>query len=502
MHYYRVLLLAIILETSFCDKFKATPLERVVYPMLLDARGINGEKLLRIEDGLVLTLEKSAVLAEDFVVIQGNGSEQHMSGEELEKNLYHDRRHMSALSIEEVDGGWEVRGVLSDKLRIEPMPLKARSGDGSIAHKVSKIQKEENYENDYIVAPDFVVSARSADSKQVTAHAREAVFVELRILCDSHHHKHHYFKKPKEVLVYLALSIIAVNLRYEALSDPRVQFLLTGVTLSEDDSHLVTVTREERSGSVTNNVTYFNSYGTLHNLARLIGDKTLEAPGDALLVVTALDIVTISGTRLVKNIYGLAFTGSLCGIFRGLEVEDTPGLFRMIDIAVHELGHSCGSSHDGDVLTKNACDPKARYIMAPVFRFGQSNSFSSCSKTLISNYMKSLSEECIEVKSKINRLQNITDLPGSGMNKSVLCKRLYPEGGNSGLDTGNYPDCKAYCMNNNNNWVYENLLDGMECGEGKICLRGQCVNTPPKYLSKAKTKKGGKTKGQKKSESL
>ncbi|XP_040074463.1 uncharacterized protein LOC120846676, partial [Ixodes scapularis] len=135
-----------------------------------------------------------------------------MSGKELEKSLYHDRRHMPALSIEEVDGGWEVRGVLSDKLRIEPTPLKARSEDGSISHKVSKIQKEGNYENDYIAAPDFVVSGRFADSEQVTAHAREAVFVELRTLCDSHHHKHHYFKSQKEVLVYLALSIIARQL--------------------------------------------------------------------------------------------------------------------------------------------------------------------------------------------------------------------------------------------------------------------------------------------------
>uniref|UniRef100_V5H2Q2 Putative tick metalloprotease n=2 Tax=Ixodes ricinus TaxID=34613 RepID=V5H2Q2_IXORI len=499
MHYYRAFLLAIILESSFGDKFKASPLERVVYPMLLDARGLNGEKILRIEDGLVLTLEKSAVLAEDFVVIQDDGREQHMSGKELEKNLYHDRRHMSSLSIEEVDGGWEVRGVLSDKLRIEPMPLKARSEDGSIAHKVSKIEKEGNYENDYIVAPNFVVSERSADSEQVTAHEREAVFVELRILCDSHHHKHHYFKSPKEVLIYLALSINAVNLRYEPLRDPRVQFLLTGVELSGDDSHLVTVTREETSGSVTNNVTYVNSYGTLYNLADLIEKKTLQAPADALLVVTALDMVTISRARLEKNIYGLAFTGSLCGTFRALVVEDTPGLFRMIDIAVHELGHSCGSNHDGDVLTKNACNPKGRYIMAPVFRPGQGNSFSSCSKALISKYMKSLSEECVEVKSKINRLQNITDLPGSGMNKLVFCKRLYPRGGDSRPDTGDYPDCKGYCRNNNDVWVYENLWDGVQCGVGKICLRAECVNTPPKYLPTAKEEKRRKTKGQTKS---
>uniref|UniRef100_A0A0K8R3F6 Putative metalloprotease n=1 Tax=Ixodes ricinus TaxID=34613 RepID=A0A0K8R3F6_IXORI len=133
-----------------------------------------------------------------------------MSGKELEKDLYHDKHHMAVLSIEEVDGGLEVKGVVSDELRIEPLPLEARSEDGRIAHKISRIEKADHYDDDYIVAPDSAVSERSASSAQGTGLTAETVFVEVKILCDPRHHRHHHFKRKKETLVYLAVSLVSV----------------------------------------------------------------------------------------------------------------------------------------------------------------------------------------------------------------------------------------------------------------------------------------------------
>uniref|UniRef100_V5HQM4 Putative secreted protein n=1 Tax=Ixodes ricinus TaxID=34613 RepID=V5HQM4_IXORI len=47
----------------------------IAYPRLLEERGENGEKLLRIMDGLTLRLEKISSLGENFVFTERNGAQ-------------------------------------------------------------------------------------------------------------------------------------------------------------------------------------------------------------------------------------------------------------------------------------------------------------------------------------------------------------------------------------------------------------------------------------------
>ncbi|EEC10460.1 hypothetical protein IscW_ISCW007678 [Ixodes scapularis] len=49
--------------------------EYIAYPRILEERGENGEKLLRIKDGLTLHLEKISSLGENFVFTERNDAQ-------------------------------------------------------------------------------------------------------------------------------------------------------------------------------------------------------------------------------------------------------------------------------------------------------------------------------------------------------------------------------------------------------------------------------------------
>ncbi|CAN8030042.1 unnamed protein product, partial [Ixodes persulcatus] len=127
------------------------PVEEVVYPRILEARGLNGEKMLHIRDGLTLSLEKSTVFSENFVFTEHDGKKQYdtsMNGKDLDKNMYHNIKHGSSLLIDESNGRIQVRGLLSDLLSIEPVLAGQQADNGGIAHKISKLDKNPILLND------------------------------------------------------------------------------------------------------------------------------------------------------------------------------------------------------------------------------------------------------------------------------------------------------------------------------------------------------------------
>ncbi|KAM7284795.1 uncharacterized protein ISCGN_001889 [Ixodes scapularis] len=235
LNVYRLAFLcAIIYVNVDCAPFP----EHIVYPKLLEARGINGTKLLHIKEGLTLSLEKLSVLADSLVFTESNdgvATETIMNGTKLEENLYRDREKMAAVSVEKVEDTIEVMGVLNDKLRIAPLPLMARSKEGHLAHKIYEVEPSRNDEKYDAALPDTLPQQQARTQTRTCSasmkHVPDPFLVEVHVIVDEHHYKE--FGRRQDLVTYLALTIALVNMRYEDTSGPNIQFLLTSIQKEE-----------------------------------------------------------------------------------------------------------------------------------------------------------------------------------------------------------------------------------------------------------------------------
>ncbi|XP_042149503.1 uncharacterized protein LOC121837766 [Ixodes scapularis] len=208
----------LLLRVSDCARSTGN----VVYPRLLEARGLDADKVLYIQDDIVLNLQKTSVLSESFVFSNNNNGrrvDKLMNGKELEANLYHDRARMASVTLEEKEGRVEVKGIVSETLRIAPLPLSARSEDGHIPHELLQLdQRHQDPPSSMTVVPKRL--------------QRNNIFhAELKIVVDDNHRS--AFGSDQDLVEYLATCMKLVNIRYEDTSDPMVQFLLTTVEVAD-----------------------------------------------------------------------------------------------------------------------------------------------------------------------------------------------------------------------------------------------------------------------------
>ncbi|KAL3248803.1 hypothetical protein MRX96_056343 [Rhipicephalus microplus] len=89
------------------DKTPPSHLEKIVFPELIEVRDISAEKVLKITEDLTLYLEKSSVLAKEFLLRTYDGrlmQHTYLDGESLEENLYHDLRSLSSVMVSQESG--------------------------------------------------------------------------------------------------------------------------------------------------------------------------------------------------------------------------------------------------------------------------------------------------------------------------------------------------------------------------------------------------------------
>ncbi|KAL3213824.1 hypothetical protein MRX96_035069 [Rhipicephalus microplus] len=170
--------------------------------------------------------------------------------------------------------------------------------------------------------------------------------VELHLISDKAHQK--YYNKNQELITYLAVMTNAANLRYLEMGNPKVKFLLVGVTRAKD-----------------------------HDFAR----------NNGLYLVTGLDMTKIANGRKSNGILGRAYMSTVCSHMAMGEGEDTALSYNGVDTLAHELAHTLGSPHD----ETPECPWADGYLMSYVDGGLRKFRLSPCSQKSIRQYVSTLS---------------------------------------------------------------------------------------------------------------
>uniref|UniRef100_A0A6B0VEH1 Putative secreted metalloprotease n=1 Tax=Ixodes ricinus TaxID=34613 RepID=A0A6B0VEH1_IXORI len=443
----------------------------VVYPRLLEARGLDAEKILYIQDDVVLRLQKTSVLSESFVFsenINGRRVDKIMNGKELEADMYYDRNRMASVNLKDKNGGVEVKGILSHRLRIAPLDISARTGDGPIPHKIFEVEQRAVNDVGQPVGP-------KKESNNKTFYA------ELRIVADEYHRG--AFKSDEELVQYFALCIKLVNIRYEDTSDPRVQFLLTTVEVAENNFTEVFYAPDVDCPGRSVKI-YMDPVLMINKTAKIYGNSN----EDITVFVTSVDLADHFDGSAYNHVMGQAKLGGLCSRGRRVAiVEDAPPTYSLIQIIAHELAHTLGVSHDGEKplesianKLKSNCSGRSGHLMSPSAHGKNNGHFSDCSIEQMKAFVSTLNKSCLEVKLQTYHEATTHELPGKNLNRTYYCKTKHPNYPRiSSIDENYYkPLCKVLCCADGIYPCFEEpAVDGMPCDHEnkKICFRHQCV---------------------------
>ncbi|CAN8030039.1 unnamed protein product [Ixodes persulcatus] len=365
------------------------PVEEVVYPRILEARGLNGEKMLHIREGLTLSLEKTKVFSDNFVFTEHDEEKQYqrnMNGKDLENNLYHDVKHGSSVLIDESNGAVQVRGLLSDLLSIEPVLAGQQADNGVVAHKISKLDKNPILLNDSVrglKVPELEAEYNYKQMSRSLENLPEEIKVEVLIISD---HAHNQNKTEKELIDHFSIVISQVNLKYKELTKPSVQLVVVGIIKSKNEPYAKTGYHEDRKEVL------IDVCGTLNPLSYHVARHFERKSMDALLFVSGLNYAGIAP--------GCAKLGSLCKMnrvsvlsLRQASYDDSANLIG------HIMGHMLGMAHESSkpvfstTGVKRICPPEKRGILMG----GKGpHQFSECVQDQMRGFLMTLPATCFE----------------------------------------------------------------------------------------------------------
>ncbi|XP_054921293.1 venom metalloproteinase antarease-like TtrivMP_A isoform X2 [Dermacentor andersoni] len=461
-------LLDMFVIMSFLSLFLYTRAEEgfYVYPTILQERTNSKNLVLRLNSNLTLNLEKSSVLADNLLLVTSSHEGQVLDTVDtsaIQEVLYQDVHHQSSLVLRQREGVVEVEGIINHELRIKPLPQDERSLHDKILHKIYKVQE---IHGTYIDKGHH--STKNKEEERSTN--LEKFTAEIHVISDSVHQK--VFKNNEELIAYLAVMTNAVNLRYLDMKNPRVSYILVGITRSKDDPFI-----RHKQG-------YLLAAGTLAALKEY--NKAGKVPGnpDMIYLVTGQDLARVKDGKMDPAVTGLAALGAVCTQYAAGEGEDTARTYSGTHTMAHELAHIIGAPHDDGRYNDPECAWSQGYLMSYVDGGVKRYRLSRCSEDQIRAHVKKLGPECIEVKASQNYQKDHRKFPGQTMRDQFYCRTIlkHTKGSRNRVVVKKDPQlskiCKMDCcsmVHGYTNCRRVNVPAGMACDRGgKTCKRGVC----------------------------
>uniref|UniRef100_L7LRN0 Putative tick salivary metalloprotease n=1 Tax=Rhipicephalus pulchellus TaxID=72859 RepID=L7LRN0_RHIPC len=495
--------LAVLISAQTCSSFVIIALqilytlkcasishqEQIVFPELIEERDDGAAKVLKINEDLTLNLEKSSVLAEEFLLRTYDGpvmQHSYLDGEVLEKDLYHDTRYLSSLMVSQ-GNGLQVEGVLGPMLGIKPLMANARTEKGRIAHVLFEIPPEMERGNEGVFThASFNISER----QEKQDNAKIVIRPEIIVAADSAFYRQ--FNDHLKLLRYMTISMNSVNIRYWTIKNPRVQLRLCALEVfsEHEETFLYKVDKYVASGMsiqrIKEHVQHYHQRYTDY---------------DAVYFVTGLDIARFKGYSWDTLQQGLAYVGGACTPQKVALGEDKAHTYKGVRIFAHEMGHLLGCPHDGEKhkqFTSESCPWNHGFIMSYIEHNSNSLKFSTCCNNMIHQHVNSVEGRCLLIQNtrrKIKKTNFTRDLAGDHIGRDEYCKLTFPEYlGTYVLPDNDIGRCHVCCYMPDDitplGYKKAFLPDNSRCNEsgGTVCINGDCVSERPKYVQYQPTK--------------
>lgn len=471
---------AFILLLSLCGPFSASRIKDhgIVYPRILEARGANGEKLLKINNDITLKLRKSEIFSGDFPFISDkNGEEVHyyMKKEHYEKNLYHDDENMASVLFD-TDSGVNVEGIISDTLRIKPMPEMARSDDGSVPHQLYAVDlpKHNHSRLDYGVPKglDENIDKYLPEERR----SRGTLYVEVHMVADYWYSKEFGFDMVK-LTHYFAVFLNACNLRYKTISLLRIRLRLVGITMSETESPYIVRPHGYPDKAL--------DLETLQEFNNYFKNKPVYKEADLLFLITGEDLAFLENGKLETWTGGYTYIGGVCQDYRVGLSEDFATTFYNVYTVSHEIGHSLGCVHDGSGAVQNIpghmgsvqCKWNEGHIMSYDLKDDRQYRFSDCCQKDMKHLLSLSKWNCL--KWRVRKSIKEKYFPGQRTSGENYCRKLYSRDTRMHYDsTYGVKNCQVRCKGTNE--YYLKVPDGTPCDRNRTgrdkCMLGKCCN--------------------------